>query len=300
MSDPRRNRLPRAGDFIAEEYTESLYLSPKPLPTGSAACNGRKMHREVNDVFLDFDHDNGGMEYFIRLTFGAAALMPLVCLVLGVVMGVHDYVEYGSSIFKYLIALFWQNYPMLGLVVFYMIFLGVPLCNGAYKTSLRSPLRFNRQRREVAFVPRKGRPPIIVPWEEVIACVKADIVANQQGFELKFSLMIGMRDGRSEEAVWVPLSIDNPSLAIGEWETLRVFMEVGPEAVPTAFLSDEEFQEGTVAYFHMPRGVSGHAFLAGICIGLFSRSVLQRLDFSLSDYTMDKHPSEGRLSRIDS
>ena len=136
-----------------------------------------------------------------------------------------------------------------------MVFLGVPLCNGAYKTSLRSPLRFNRQRREVAYVPKKGRPPIIVPWEEVIVCVKADIVANQQGFELKFSLMIGMRDGRSEEVVWVPLSIDNPSLAIGEWETLRVFMEVGPEAVPTAFLSDEEFQEGTIAYFHMCREV---------------------------------------------
>ena len=255
MSDSTCDRLPQAGDFVAEEYTETLYLSPKPLPTGSAAFNGRKMHREVNDVFLDFDHDNGGLEYFIRLTFGAAALMPLVFLVLGVAMGVNDYIVYGSSVFKHLIALFWQNYPLLGLVVFYILFLGGPLCKGIYKTSSRSPIRFNRQRREVAYVPKKGKPPIIVSWEEVIACVKASIVSNQQTFTLEFSLMIGMRDARSEEVVWVPLSIDNPSLAIGEWETLRVYMEIGPEAVPTAFLSDEEFQEGTVAYFHMCRGV---------------------------------------------
>lgn len=128
MSDSSCNRLPQAGDFIAEEYTETLYLSPKPLPTGSAALNGRKMHREVNDVFLDFDHDNGGLEYFIRLAFGAAALMPLVFLVLGVVMGIHDYIEYGSSVFKHLIALFLAKLPYVGVGCFlHSIFRCYPL-----------------------------------------------------------------------------------------------------------------------------------------------------------------------------
>ncbi len=38
-----------------------------------------------------------------------------------------------------------------------------------YKFREAVPTRFHRQRREVAFAPGDGKPPIIVPWENVAA-----------------------------------------------------------------------------------------------------------------------------------
>ena len=69
------------------------------------------------------------------------------------------------------------------------------------------------------------------------------------------SLMIGLRDSSSGAVAWLTIPTGHLSLAVSEWEALRVYMEEGPEAVPVTLLTDEEFQEGTVAYFHMCREV---------------------------------------------
>ncbi|SEL82700.1 hypothetical protein SAMN05216214_12712 [Atopomonas hussainii] len=118
--------------------------------------------------------------------------------------------------------------------------------------STRSPVRFNRQRREVALIYR-GDPPVIVPWEEVIACVSASKIVTQYAVMPSFALMIGLRNAESGDVYWVTIPSGTLSHAVGEWEAIRQYMEEGPEALPTPVLSDEQFQEGTVAYFHFCR-----------------------------------------------
>lgn len=113
------------------------------------------------------------------------------------------------------------------------------------------PIRFNRQRREVAYVAKRGQPPRFVPWEEVIACVTSGKVVTQYGTHNSFSLMIGIRDSASGDVVWITVPTASLMLAISEWEAIRGYMEEGLSAVPRPI--SEEYQEGTVAYFHMCR-----------------------------------------------
>ena len=117
------------------------------------------------------------------------------------------------------------------------------------------PTRFNRQRREVCFMPDGATEPSFVPWEEVIACVTVGPVVTEYAVMPSASLMIGLRDSSSGAVAWLTIPTGHLSLAVSEWEALRVYMEEGPEAVPVTLLTDEEFQEGTVAYFHMCREV---------------------------------------------
>ena len=255
MNDPKYNRLPHAGDFEIESGTEAFYLSPKPLQTGYAAFTGQRMHREVNDVFLDFAHGVSGLEFAVRASVGSIIFMIIFFLLVGVGLGIHDYVKYGSPVFEILITLVFPNYYLWGFTVVHILIAGIPLYKSIHQITSIPPVRFNRQRREVAYVRQKGESPLIVPWEEVIACVTAGTVVNQYAVMHNYSLMIGLRDSRSGEVVWLTLNVGHLSLAVSEWEALRVYMEEGPLALPEPLLMDEEFQEGTVAYFHMCRGV---------------------------------------------
>ncbi|ORC45965.1 hypothetical protein BZK31_28700, partial [Pseudomonas floridensis] len=60
-----------------------------------------------------------------------------------------------------------------------------------YPHSKIPPTRFNRQRREVAYVASRGEPPRFIPWEDVIACVSSSMVATPYGTQQNYALMIG-------------------------------------------------------------------------------------------------------------
>ena len=255
MRDEKYDRLPHAGDFEKNKGTEALYLAPNPLPTGVVPFSGQRMHREINDVFLDFGPGGGGLEFAIRLSVGSVMNMVIFFLLLGLGLGVHAYIEYGSPFYEILVNLILPSYFIWGFLAFMILTAGIPLTKSILEVINDPPVRFNRQRREVAYVPKKGQPPLIVPWEEVITCVTVGSVVTEYAVMPSASLMIGLRDSSSGAVAWLTIPTGHLSLAVSEWEALRVYMEEGPEAVPVTLLTDEEFQEGTVAYFHMCREV---------------------------------------------
>ena len=255
MEESKYDRLPHAGDFEKNKGTEALYLAPNPLPTGVVPFSGQRMHREINAVFLDFGPGGGGLEFAIRLSVGSVMNMVIFFLLLGLGLGVHAYIEYGSPFYEILVNLILPSYFIWGFLAFMILTAGIPLTKTILEVINEPPIRFNRQRREVAYVPKKGQPPLIVPWEEVIACVTVGSVVTEYAVMPSASLMIGLRDSSSGEVAWLTIPTGHLSLAVSEWEALRVYMEEGPEAVPVTLLTDEEFQEGTVAYFHMCREV---------------------------------------------
>ena len=253
MSDPKYERLPHAGDFENKNGTEAFYVSPMPLPTGATPFAGLGMHQDVNDVFLDFASGVSGLEFAVRAYIGSVICIVILFFLFNV------YAAFTSLYYGWP---FWGNFianmlnPVIwGVLVILVIAAGVSLYKSLRQTLFKPPVRFNRQRREVVYVREKGQPPLIVPWEEVIACVTAGTLVTQYAVMSSYSLRIGLRDSNSGEVVWLTLSTGHPSLAVSEWEALRVYMEKGPDALPTPLLIDEEFQEGTVAYFHMCRGV---------------------------------------------
>ena len=250
MSDPKYNRLPHAGDFESVNGTEAFYLAPKPLPTGSAAFSGQGMHHDINDAYLDFAPGKTNFEFFVRLAFGSNIFFVMFFFLVSVLAAwVRRHKE---NFFEGWLEFFsmWPVWVLIGchalLYIYYLL-------KAVRQITTQPPIRFNRQRREVAYVSKKGEPPLIVPWEEVIACVTVSNVITEYAVMPSASLIIGLRDSSSGEVVRLTIATGHLSLAVSEWEALRVYMEEGPLALPTPLLMDEEFQEGTVAHFHMCR-----------------------------------------------
>ncbi|KPN92938.1 hypothetical protein AL066_06440 [Pseudomonas nunensis] len=119
------------------------------------------------------------------------------------------------------------------------------------QVSSQPPIRFNRQRREVVFVPKKCDTPLYAKWEDVIACVSVGTLITQYAATPEYKLMIGLRDANSGNLLWSVIPSGNLSLAICEWEAIRAYMEDGISALPTD--ESDELEEGTVEFFHLCR-----------------------------------------------
>lgn len=117
------------------------------------------------------------------------------------------------------------------------------------QVSAHPPVRFNRQRREVVYVPYRGAKPRYVAWESVIACVSAGRLITQYAVMPEFKLMMGLRDASSGDVLWVTVPSGGLNEAVSEWEAIRAYMEEGPSALPTP--QPEEFEEGTVLHLRL-------------------------------------------------
>lgn len=87
------------------------------------------------------------------------------------------------------------------------------------------PTRFHRQRREVAFAPGDGKPPIIVPWENVAAWVTQAQGMTQYGVQRQYGLGIGFIEPETGQQHFLELSQPGMPLALGLWEAVRAYME---------------------------------------------------------------------------
>ncbi|WP_462380881.1 DUF6708 domain-containing protein [Pseudomonas sp. Marseille-QA0892] len=252
MPQDKYDRLPHTGDFEQEGGTEVFYLSPKPVPTGMPAFSGQQLHQDANEVFLDVGAGLPSVEFAARSYI--ASIMVLIML--------HTFVAGLGAWLRRDKEPFWPSWLQYELNPFMWGFIGLIAGLAAFNMfriirniSARSPIRFNRQRREVALVYR-GEAPVYVPWEEVIACVSASRIITQYAVMPSFALMLGLRNAKTGDVYWVTIPRGNLGLVVSEWEAIRVYMEQGPAALPAPpLLSGEEFQEGTVAYFHMCRQV---------------------------------------------
>lgn len=257
MPDNKYERLPQAGDYEQEAGTEVFYLSPKPVPTGMPALSTQHLHRKANPVFLDFAAGKATLEFGTRASIGSVVAMILFLLCVS---------GFGAWLRRH-VEPFWSSWLdgftnpfMWGFIGFLMVLAGYNMARAIRLVSAHPPIRFNRQRREVAFVPRRGETPRYVPWEEVIACVSAGQTITQYAVTPSFALLIGLRDSGTGEVLWVTIPSASLSLAVSEWEAIRTYMEEGPSSLPAP---TEEYEEGTVAYFHLCRQVyrDEHSFV---------------------------------------
>ncbi len=167
-------------------------------------------------------------------------------------LGVNDYVKFERPVLDIFLNTFlpstfiWSLIGSLALLYMYCFI------HAVYPHSTIPPTRFNRQRREVAYVAKRGEPPRFIPWEDVIACVSSSMVATEYGTQQKFALMIGLRDASDGQVVWLTVPSYTLGMAVGEWEAIRAYMEEGPSALPLPMMG-ENMEEGTVEFFHMCR-----------------------------------------------
>nr|WP_238938653.1 hypothetical protein [Pseudomonas typographi] len=82
------------------------------------------------------------------------------------------------------------------------------------------PARFNRQRREVCFVPEGHTEPIFVPWESLSAWV-----IETYGVHREYGMGVGFHHTESGQDFTLEFPCGGLPLAIANWEALRGYME---------------------------------------------------------------------------
>jgi hypothetical protein len=240
--------IPCAGDFVTTSDMETFYIAPKPVPTGIQPIPSRPLHRTANEIYLDFAIDALGLEMAARWFIGWITAPVFIFLLISLGLGFTSYYTDGQPVLKTAISFLLPNWVFWSVTGFLSCLYGALFLSLAYPVARHRPLRFNRQRREVAYAAKRGKAPCIVPWEEVIAGVACIKTTTEHGTQDSFVLKIGLRD-ESDETIWITIPAENQAFALAEWEAIRVYMEEGPDALPVPFMAGMS-DIGTVAYFH--------------------------------------------------
>ncbi|MBK5310736.1 hypothetical protein JFT92_12235 [Pseudomonas sp. TH35] len=224
LPGPHLEQSRKAGDVEPFPSGRITYLAPLPLPT-PLPPHGPHIG-ELNDVYMDFGL--GSPQVFMwQMTLGLpfsgaftiAFLFPLFTGFLGIVF------DYGwEDIWISVTAIFHEGYgyaAVTGLSTL-LICLGVWRHNHNKRAAI-IPTRFNRQRREVCFMPEDATEPVFVPWESLSAWVIEAQGATQYGIHRQYGMGIGFQHGETLTSVEFPCF--GLSLAISHWEAIRGYME---------------------------------------------------------------------------
>ncbi|WP_300498321.1 hypothetical protein [Marinobacter sp.] len=230
QSEPLRpSRKPhQAGEVESLPTGRLTYLAPKPLPTGALPVDFGRAVGFVTDHYLDFGVGNsfafawqmvlGGP--FVLFLLGAV-LVPLMVLLVGLHSDTiwADVVQFTWGVFN---LSFWIG---LGGGVF-GLFLAMRSRWKMYEDAEKvAPTRFNRQRREVCFVPEGHSEPIYVPWEELEAWVVEAHGVSEYGVRRQYGFGIGFRHPETGERFNLEFETHGLPLSISNWEALRAYME---------------------------------------------------------------------------
>jgi hypothetical protein len=225
---PPINHEPYAGMVESFPGGQVIYLSPAPLPTNRLAQDYGNAVGEVNGTYMDFGL--GMPTVFSWQTkigvpmagfFSVAFLYPLMAALLGIVTDTSietiiviqqkilpDFFEIGA----------WGGGLTLALGLYIAL-------NNLAKRETLVPTRFNRQRREVCFVPEDQTEPIFVPWESLSAWVIQARAVTQYGATTRYAMGVGFYHPPHDEHYSLEFHCAGFELAICNWEAIRAYME---------------------------------------------------------------------------
>ncbi len=219
----------KAGDNIRFLGGLVRYLAPLPLPTGEPPQDYAHAIGDVNATCLSFGAGlppvfgwqlNLGIPFFGGIVM-PGLLFPILIAVLTLLIGgtlvdtwqmAAEVFEAGLKIGSFTaLAVF-----ALGLVIWWHNHL-------KHKTVIAS--RFNRQRREVCFVPEGHTEPSFVPWEQVSAWVIEARGVTQYGVQSQFAMGVGFHHAQSGQDYTLEFATGGLGMAVGNWEAIRAYMD---------------------------------------------------------------------------
>ncbi|MDI3274530.1 hypothetical protein [Pseudomonas sp. AL03] len=224
LPGPHLEQSRKAGDVQPFPSGRITYLAPLPLPTPLPPLGPHI--GELNDVYMDFGV--GSPQVFMwQITLGGpfsgafmiAFIFPPMIGCLGLMFG-YDLAYTWEFVVDFFFAI--SEYAILGGVSSLLI--GLAVWHHNHKKRLQIiPTRFNRQRREVCFMPEDATEPVFVPWESLSAWVIEAQGATQYGIHRQYGMGIGCQHGETLTSVEFPCF--GLSLAISHWEAIRGYME---------------------------------------------------------------------------
>ncbi|MGP4845005.1 hypothetical protein ACTXGQ_12800 [Marinobacter sp. 1Y8] len=224
---PSRQRY-EAGEVEPFPTGRLIYLAPKPFPTGAIPVDYGRAVGAVNDCYLDFGTGNSfafAWQMILGGPFVLFLLAAVVCPLLAFWSGFHFGNGWPDAVWG-----FWG-------VLDTSLWVGLGGGGGVLLLGLQTrwqmygraekvvPTRFNRQRREVCFVPEGHSEPIFVPWEELEAWVIEAQGVSEYGVRRQYGFGIGFLHPDTGERFTLEFETQGLPLSISNWEALRAYME---------------------------------------------------------------------------
>lgn len=204
------------------------FLSPKPLPTGLPPTDYALIVGDVHDQYLEFG--TGVPSAFSwHLTLGVpfwsffliAILGPLVIAAITLLQGFG--MARAEEVFWGFLNYIWWIAVAGGGVALLVGYL--PHWQIQREQGRTIPVRFNRQRREVCFVPKSQVDPIFVPWEELVAWVIEAKGVTEFGVQRQYGVGFGFYRPETGKKYTVEYQTSGLAQAISNWEAIRAYME---------------------------------------------------------------------------
>ncbi|KAE9645591.1 hypothetical protein EJA70_10455, partial [Pseudomonas sp. PB103] len=222
---------PPAGTTKNRLFSRNDYLAPLPLPTGEKPSDVLNTIWRKNEVFLDIGNYSVGSAVMVMWT----GMMVFLAM---------------SFFTRNLNSDFSQDILYLGAAI-----MAIPIwiLIQSLLRDVPSPVRFNRQRREVC-VPRENGEYWLVPWESVTAAATQHSSVSQAGKATMGLLIIGFENPdlqakEDNKHFSFGFNCGGGSTAMALWECTRSYMEVEPDAVPNSrvgFTPYEKTQIGSL------------------------------------------------------
>ncbi|MBX8531230.1 hypothetical protein K5D32_16290 [Pseudomonas cichorii] len=222
--DPAATKLHRAGDVERFPSGSTTYLAPLPLPTDVPPHS--PYVSDLNDTYLDFGGGKpqvfswqmtlgGPFTIAVLIVLGIPLAVGLIVATSGVVLT--EALEFSRDLF-----LAARELAIGMFLLILSIGLAVWIYNHKRFTQV-IPTRFNRQRREVCFMPTGAETPVFVPWESLSAWVVQAQGATQYGVRRQYGMGMGFE--HEGQLVSVEFVCGGLPLAIAHWEAVRAYME---------------------------------------------------------------------------
>lgn len=243
MSDLESGPPPQdvpAHEAADDEYRPIVSLSPSPLPTGFQAYRSPRLTLpKDNDVYLDFISKAREPEKVIRRCTGLVLTLIVLWLTGTLLLDLSATLTEGRPAFETLrLRLSDSGFVLRGVALASFAVAG-SIAWGIWSWTRPHPVRFNRQRREMAYVNDAGSPPFFIPWDEVHAFVRTTEIESPLD-PLQIHVLNICLFAEDDDQKNVLLSFHSSlEMAIGEWESIRIFMERGPKFLPPDKVSHE-------------------------------------------------------------
>lgn len=228
----------RAGDSHKIMGYEEVCFSPLPLPTGAAPYS-QYLQKHKTKSYLDFGvTDAWHIEDAYRLMFSGVSICLVVMFIIPFIVALMG-VNITSPLFlsEYwlcIYAMFAISLPGLVFMIVLTLFL---TWKAARQYTRQYPLRFNREKRQVCYIPPKGEP-IFADWEKTLATISHQTVITPTQATPLVNLNIGVIEpyARVDGIMGhvITYGFAHVSLAVSEWEAIRHFMEFGMLDAPSA------------------------------------------------------------------
>jgi hypothetical protein len=222
--EPNLRKINKAGDTEPLSSGCVTYLASLPLPTETAGCC--PYIGELNDIYMDFGlglPKAFSWQYTFGLPLNAfilfTVLLPLACGLIGLMIGYS-----ASEAWAFIVGVRNELFSLSLGVSLFALALSLLIwfyVHNKYEEII--PTRFNRQRRDVCFMPEDYEAPVFVPWESLSAWVIEAQGARPHGVQRQYGMGFGFF--YDDRVVSMEFACPALPIAISNWEAIRAYME---------------------------------------------------------------------------